>query len=871
MSTLSVATIVVSHGKADFLASTLQALSDQTTNTEQVVVVETDSNQECIELAKKFQFSVVEPGDVKLGAAIDSGIQSLQSQPGWLWVLHDDSAPEKTALQMLASAAELSPSVAIVGPKLLKWGSDIEIQQMGITVTPTGKPFLLVQDQYDQGQHDRSVDVLAVSTAGMLVSLNLWQRLGGLDDSTPALAQDIEFCAKARAAGFRVSVEPKARVSHAGLSMAGQRKRKWLGGNRVQALSRAHVHMAGLLLPSLLLPLLYLSLPIFALLAIPQNLIAKRPSRIFGQFSAAVWACLTIPSRLRARKSLRALGKTRALADFYATRAQRKKKRESKFEYQPVVDIQPRANFFSSGAAWLILIPLLVSWQFFPTGSLYAERLVPLGASAAGIWDATGQTTLAFLSGVSLPTEPFNWVLALFGLALSSNPSLALAVFVYVAPTLVFVAFWYLTSLVISKIWVRNLISLVFAVSPQVLATQSQAGVADLVAILAGSWLAYFLIKAATSFTSAKAWRWVGLSGIAGALVAVGSPVLFIVFMLFGFGLGAFYLKRLPVLVWFPIPGIALIYPWVAFAASESSLALLSVSSSAYLAPTQLLSSPALLATIGIAFLGALFAVAQTKFAVAAVAWSLAITFSGVAWYQPIAASSGSQALALGALLIAAGLAVNQLKKKSTTGLATTLGLVSMLVGAFAFGPTSNPTAFFGPARQAPALVVAAAEVDSGIRTLKIEVTSEQVVTSLVWGSGETLEQKSLAYDLFRPESSIDDQLAQLTGSLLAGNPDGVSAYLDALGIDFVLLASSAPELITAFQVGIDSMTVLQNSGQTDFGHLWQVQGARANYPEPPSSPPSRNIQLAILASFLLLAIPTPASIRGSRRAGVRN
>ena len=188
MSTLSVATIVVSHGKAEFLAETLQGLSEQTQPSEQVVVVETSSNQECIELAKSFQFSVVEPGNVKLGAAIESGIQSLQAQPGWIWVLHDDSAPEKTALQMLASAAELSPSVAIVGPKLLTWGSDIEIQQMGITVTATGKPFLLVQNQYDQGQHDRSADVLAVSTAGMLLSLDVWQRLGGFNDATPVLA-----------------------------------------------------------------------------------------------------------------------------------------------------------------------------------------------------------------------------------------------------------------------------------------------------------------------------------------------------------------------------------------------------------------------------------------------------------------------------------------------------------------------------------------------------------------------------------------------------------------------------------------------------------------------------------------------------------
>jgi len=870
VSTLSVATIVVSHGKAEFLAETLQGLSEQTQPSEQVVVVETSSNQECIELAKSFQFSVVEPGNVKLGAAIESGIQSLQAQPGWIWVLHDDSAPEKTALQMLASAAELSPSVAVVGPKLLSWGSDIEIQQMGITVTATGKPFLLVQNQYDQGQHDRSADVLAVSTAGMLLSLDVWQRLGGFNDATPVLAQDIEFCARARTAGFRVSVEPKARVAHAGLSMAGQRSRKWLGGNRVQALSRAHVHMAGILLPAVLLPFLYLAMPIIALVSIPQNLISKKPNRIFGQFAAWMWAWFTIASRLRARKALRVLGKTRPLSDFFATRAQRKKRRESKFEHQPVADIQPRANFFASGAAWLAFVPLLVGWQLFPTGSLYGERLVPLGASAAAIWEATGQNTIGFLTGVSIPSEPFNWVLSLFGFAFSANPSSALALFVFIAPALAFVSFWYLASLVVDRVWVRNLVAIVFAISPQVLSTQSQAGVADLVAIVFGPWLFYFLIKAASSFTPARGWRWAGLAGIAGAFVAVSNPILFAVSVAFGLGLGAYNPKRLAILIWFPIPGIALIYPWLAFAVNESSLALASATSSGYLTPVGLLESPAALVTVGIAFLGGLAAIFQKRLGVASISWLLAIALASAAWYQPISSSAALQAMAVAALLILAGLAVDKVSRKSLVTVAVSLGVASVSAAAFLFGPFTQPDAYFGTARQAPALVVAAAEVDEGVRTLNIRVTQEQVEASLIWGAGQSLEQRNLAYDLFRPTSSIDDQVAQLTGSLVAGNPEGVAEYLRVLGIDFVLLDGVEQELVAAARVAVDSMTFLQNAGQTNFGHLWQVQEAQANYPEAPADSPARNIQLAILAVFLLLAIPTPASIRGARRPGVQ-
>ena len=59
MSTLSVATVVVSHGAVDYLATTLKALSLQTHAIEQIVVVETSADPACSALAKQFGFSVV--------------------------------------------------------------------------------------------------------------------------------------------------------------------------------------------------------------------------------------------------------------------------------------------------------------------------------------------------------------------------------------------------------------------------------------------------------------------------------------------------------------------------------------------------------------------------------------------------------------------------------------------------------------------------------------------------------------------------------------------------------------------------------------------------------------------------------------------
>lgn len=867
MSTLSVATVVVSHGAVDYLATTLKALSVQTHLVEQIVVVETSSDAACIEIAKQFGHSVIEPGDIKLGAAIDSGVQSLKTLPGWLWILHDDSAPEPTALQMLASAAELSPSVAIVGPKLLEWGNEIQIQQLGITVTPTGRPFLLVENQYDQGQHDGSRDTLAVSTAGMLVAVGLWQKLGGLNDSSPVFAQDIEFCAQARVAGFRVVVEPRARVSHRGLSMKQARTRKWLGGNRTQALSRAHVHLAGIFAPPLLLPLVYLALPLAALISIPQNLITKKPTRIFGQFTAWLWAWFTIGSRLGARKKLRGLGKTRPLRDFLATRAQRKKRRESKFEHGPESAESTGKGLIGSGSVWLGLLPLIFGWSLFPVGALYAERLVPLGDSFRSIWSATGLAQVPYLAGVDLPTDPFNWVLSLFGLALNSNPSLALAVFVFVAPSIGFAGFWMLTSLFMGRVWVRNLVALIFSLSPQVLMVQAMAGVADLVTISTAPWLTFFLIKAATSYNSARTWRWVGLAGLAAAFIAVSNPIIFLLFIVLGIALGANNLRKLPIMLWFVLPGAVLLYPWVLLAFEQNQWALLSVTSSTFLLPQSPYASVIALIFLGSAALPATASLFGTRLAVSVSAWVVAIILWFGSLYQPIAGSFAMQALSLAALLVGAGLFLDGITKRWAIATASLAASAGVLASGFAFGPLAPTQSYFGTQRQAPALVVAASEVDEGVRTLQIDVSGDRVDVQLEWGAGETLEQKSLAYELLLPESPIAAELAQLTGSLVAGNSSGVAELLLGLGVDFVLLDGVDQESIASARVAIDSMTMLQAAGETPYGYLWQVVGSSVETPSSAETSDSKNLELGILAAFLLLAIPTPASIRGTRRA----
>ena len=61
----------------------------------------------------------------------------------WLWLLHDDSAPEPDALahllRVVENERELGHEVAVVGPKLRGWYDRRQLLEVGVTIANSGR------------------------------------------------------------------------------------------------------------------------------------------------------------------------------------------------------------------------------------------------------------------------------------------------------------------------------------------------------------------------------------------------------------------------------------------------------------------------------------------------------------------------------------------------------------------------------------------------------------------------------------------------------------------------------------------------------------------------------------------------------------
>ncbi len=231
----------------------------------------------------------------------------------WLWLLHDDSAPEPDALAELLRVVENElelgrDDVAVVGPKLRGWYDRRQLLEVGVTIAHSGRRWTgLDRREQDQGQHDHVRSVLSVSTAGMLIRRDVFEQLGGFDRRLPLMRDDVDLCWRAQAAGHRVLIAPEAVVRHA---EAASRERRAVDCAGRTTASPHKVDKAGAVYTLLvnsrtaLLPWILVRLVLGTLVRTLANLVGKVPGQALDEIRGLL-STLLRPERIIAGRRRR--------------------------------------------------------------------------------------------------------------------------------------------------------------------------------------------------------------------------------------------------------------------------------------------------------------------------------------------------------------------------------------------------------------------------------------------------------------------------------------------------------------------------------------------------------------------------------------
>ena len=215
-----VTAILVVHDGATWLPQVVAAVASQSRTPDRTLAVDTGSVDGSVKLLSgaRIKNISIDRGE-GFGSAVAEAVATLppcESDDEWLWLLHDDSAPDLRALEKLLEAVNDRPNIAMVGPKILGWHDRTHLLEVGISIARNGARWTGLEEfEYDQGQHDGIREVLSVSTAGALIRRSVFEELGGFDEKLDLFRDDVDFGWRIHTAGQSVLVNTDAVIYHA--------------------------------------------------------------------------------------------------------------------------------------------------------------------------------------------------------------------------------------------------------------------------------------------------------------------------------------------------------------------------------------------------------------------------------------------------------------------------------------------------------------------------------------------------------------------------------------------------------------------------------------------------------------------------------
>ncbi|MGE0454177.1 MAG: glycosyltransferase family 2 protein [Vicinamibacteria bacterium] len=219
-----VAVVVVTHDSAQELPRSLGSLADCALPLE-VVVFDNASRDGSADVARRLRpgARVIEcPDNLGFGAANNRAF--AESTASLLLLLNPDAELRTGALEALATALALRPELAAVGPVTrntdgslqLSFGEDLTLasewrRRRLERACRAGAPWALAEAERRAASE---AEPFWISGSCLLARREALAQVGGFDEAFFLYEEDVDLCARLRAAGWRIGFRPEAEVVH---------------------------------------------------------------------------------------------------------------------------------------------------------------------------------------------------------------------------------------------------------------------------------------------------------------------------------------------------------------------------------------------------------------------------------------------------------------------------------------------------------------------------------------------------------------------------------------------------------------------------------------------------------------------------------
>lgn len=233
---MDVSIIIVSWNVADLLRRCLRSIA-QTSSTafsSEVLVVDSASQDETVAVVREeFPWVTLLPQPENLGFTRCNNIGLAQARGRYLFLLNPDTELAPGSLLTLITYLEEHPDVGIIGPRTLNTDGTVQSSRrrfptliVGLFestwLQPLSPPGLLDHYFVREAPDTAVTPVDWVQGSALLTRRQVYETIGGLDEGFVMYSEELDWCHRAKAAGWQVVYHGEAAITHHGGQSSGQ-------------------------------------------------------------------------------------------------------------------------------------------------------------------------------------------------------------------------------------------------------------------------------------------------------------------------------------------------------------------------------------------------------------------------------------------------------------------------------------------------------------------------------------------------------------------------------------------------------------------------------------------------------------------------
>ncbi len=221
---MKVAVVILNWNGRDFLEKFLPLVLHHSRGDAEVIVADNASTDDSVNFLKEHFPEVrliLNQDNGGFAKGYNDALSQLDAE--YYVLLNSDIEVTPNWIKPVIELMDSDPAIAACQPKIRSWYERSKFEYAGAAggfIDAYGYPFcrgrIFFDLEEDQGQYDDACEVFWASGACMFVRAELYHRFGGLDADFFAHMEEIDFCWRLKAEGYRIMYCPDSVVFHIG-------------------------------------------------------------------------------------------------------------------------------------------------------------------------------------------------------------------------------------------------------------------------------------------------------------------------------------------------------------------------------------------------------------------------------------------------------------------------------------------------------------------------------------------------------------------------------------------------------------------------------------------------------------------------------